>query len=157
MHSRRLTIGLLAAVVTAGFSVASAAEPLGAVARIQGSALINQGESYIPAREGMAIKEGDRMIATEGSSAIIKFNDGCHFTLQDNQVLTIGAKSACAAADTVASYPVNPQAAAAPAAMGTGALVAAGVAAAAIIGIVIANNNASDDSTTAEELRAISP
>jgi hypothetical protein len=130
IHSRIVAIGLLAACATLTLSVASAAEPLGTLARIEGSTLINQGEQYVKAREGMTIKEGDRLIATEGSSAVIKFNDGCLFTLTDTQVLILGPKSTCAGGDAVASHPVDPKPAQIPAAGGAaaGGAAAAGAA-----------------------------
>jgi len=114
------------------------------VARIQGSALINQGEQYVSAREGMAVKEGDRLIATEGSSAVIKFNDGCQYTLADTQVLTVGPASTCASSGAVASVPANPKPAMAVAA--TSGLIFAGslatvVAVGAATGSSGSNNN----------------
>jgi hypothetical protein len=133
--------GLMAVGATLVLSVASAAEPVGAVARIQGSALINQGERYVPASEGMPVKEGDRMFATEGSSAVIRFNDGCQYTLDDTQILTIGATSTCTAGGVVATYPISPIPAAVPAGAGAG-LVFAGVAGAVIGGAaLVANHN----------------
>lgn len=141
MTSKQLGCGVLAMGATLVLSVASAAEPVGAVARIQGSALINQGERYVPAREGMSVKEGDRMIATEGSSAVIKFNDGCQYTLPDTQVLTVGATSTCAAGGVVASYPVSPMPAAAPGALSP--LLGFAAASAAVIGgaAIVANQS----------------
>jgi hypothetical protein len=151
--------GLLAACATMTLSVASAAEPLGTLARIEGSTLINQGEQYVKAREGMALKEGDRLIATEGSSAVIKFNDGCQFTLTDAQVLTVGPKSTCAGGDTVASYPVNPKPAQAPAVSGaTAGLIAAGtLGAVVIIGAASDTGSDSRDVPPPAPARPISP
>jgi hypothetical protein len=134
---RQLGCGLLAAGATLMLSVASAAEPVGTVARISGAALINQGERYEPAKEGMAIKEGDRMMATEGSSAVIKFKDGCEYTLTDTQVLTVGATSTCRAGGAVA--------AAAPSGLNPG-LAFAGAAALVVGGVaLVANQNSNNN------------
>jgi hypothetical protein len=138
---KSVTTAMLAVMATTAFSFASAAEPVGAVARIQGTALISQGEAYVAAREGMPVREGDRMIATEGSSAIIKFADGCQYTLADTQVLTVGGTSTCAAGGTVASYPVNPH----PAAAGAGGAATAGLIAAGVLASVVVIGIASDD------------
>jgi hypothetical protein len=139
--SKQLGRGLLAAGATLVLSVASAAEPVGAVARIQGAALINQGERYVPAQEGIPVREGDRMIATQGSSAVIRFNDGCQYTLDDTQVLTIGAMSTCAAGGVVESYSASPIPAQAFGGVAPG-IVVAGVAALVIGGAaIVANQN----------------
>lgn len=155
---RQFGICLLAVAGTLGLSVASAAASIGSVARVQGSALINQGERYVPATEGMPVQERDRMIATEGSTAVIKFNDGCQYTLTDNQVLTVGAASTCAAGSTVASYPVTPTPAAALAGFslfGLGAVASVAIVSAVVIGagVAIADSNSNNDSPP----RPISP
>jgi len=106
------------------------------VARIQGTALINQGERYVSAHKGMAVKVGDRLIVTEGSSAVIKFKDGCEYTLDDAQVLTVGPTSTCAGGGVAARYPVNPNPAVAPAAGGAfGGLFAGGAATAGLVAV----------------------
>ena len=153
IHSKSLTTGLLAVCATLSLSVASAAEPLGTLARIEGSTLINQGEQYVKAREGMAVKEGDRLIATEGSSAVIKFNDGCQFTLTDAQVLTLGPKSTCAGGDAVASYPVNPKPAQAQGGSNTAGYIAVGTLAAVGLIAIIADDD--DDNPLPQQ--SISP
>ena len=98
---------LLGASLTVGLTVASAAEPVGSLARIEGFAFVSQGAQYVAAKEGMALKEGDRLMVMDGGNAIISFVDGCSYTLGDNEVLSLGATSTCAA-DTDGSYKIEP-------------------------------------------------
>ena len=149
----------IGASLTVGLSVASAAaEPIGTLSRIDGVAVVSQGAQYIKGSEGMKLKEGDRLMVLEGGNAIIAFADGCQYTLGDNEVLTIGAVSACATPKSAVSQspnaaanlkPAAVQAGAAGGAAGAGGAAAAGGAAvaggiaafaipAAIGGVVIA-------------------
>jgi len=98
---------LLAASLTLALNVATAAESVGTLSRIEGFAVVSQGAQYVAAREGMALKEGDRLMVLDGGNAIVSFTDGCRYTLADDEVLTIGAASTCAS-DTVDPYKVAP-------------------------------------------------
>jgi len=98
---------IAAAGLTLGLGTASAAEPIGSFARIDGVAVVSKGAQYVKAHEGMPLKEGDRLMVMEGGKAIIAFADGCQYTLADNEILTIGAVSTCAS-DAVGSYKVDP-------------------------------------------------
>ena len=66
------------------------------------------------AKPGMALFEGDRVMAMEGGSADLTFADGCKLNVPDNQVVSIGKTSSCAAG-TVSQRAVGPYLAAAPA------------------------------------------
>ncbi|MEA3275989.1 MAG: hypothetical protein U9Q81_11995 [Pseudomonadota bacterium] len=98
---------IVGAGLTTMLSIASAAEPIANLARIDGVAVVSQGAQYVKGREGMNLKEGDRLMALEGGNAVIEFKDGCRYTLADNELLTIGTKSTCAT-DAVGSYKVDP-------------------------------------------------
>ena len=84
------TVGLCCCIGAAG-----AGEQFASLARIEGSVLINQGEQYISAREGMGLKTGDRLMVMSGGSVVISYDDGCKYTLGENRVLTIGKSTAC--------------------------------------------------------------
>ncbi|HPB76985.1 MAG TPA: hypothetical protein PLY96_17260, partial [Chromatiaceae bacterium] len=66
-------------------SLATAAEsvPAAKISRVDGNAIASQDARYLPAREGMALKEGDRLMVLENSTAIVTFTDGCQYTLKD--------------------------------------------------------------------------
>ena len=103
---------LIGACMTLGLGVVSAAEPVGTLARIQGIAFVSQGAQYIAGREGMALKEGDRVMVMDGGNATISYVDGCKYSLGDNEVLSLGATSTCASEAEGASYKVESYAAA---------------------------------------------
>lgn len=103
---------LFGACMTLGLGVVSAAEPVGTLARIQGIAFVSQGAQYIAGREGMALKEGDRVMVMDGGNATISYVDGCKYSLGDNEVLSLGATSTCASEAEGSSYKVESYAAA---------------------------------------------
>lgn len=90
---------LIALLSSFGFlSLAIAADPVPAakVTRVDGNAIASQDARYLPAREGMALKEGDRLMVLENSTAIVSFADGCQYTLKDMGVLVVQKTSTCA-------------------------------------------------------------
>lgn len=90
---------LVALLSSFGFlSLAIAADPVPAakVTRVEGNAIASQDARYLPAREGMALKEGDRLMVLDNSSAIVSFADGCQYTLKDMGVLVVQKTSTCA-------------------------------------------------------------
>lgn len=80
----------------------AAEEPTGTLARISGTAIVNQGSHYVTGREGMPLVEGDRLLVLEGGSALVVFADGCQRAVTDNELLVVPAISTCAASDAVA-------------------------------------------------------
>jgi hypothetical protein len=94
--AKRVARAMTAAALTLGFGVASAANPVGDVARINGIAIVSQGAQYVKAHEGMPLYPGDRLMVMDGGSAIVAFTDGCHHSIGDNEILTIGPTSTCA-------------------------------------------------------------
>jgi hypothetical protein len=106
--ANRIVTAIAAATLALGFGVASAAQPVGAFARINGIAMVSQGARYVKAHEGTPLYDGDRLLVMDGGSAIIKFTDGCRYTVHDNEILTIGAASTCASgavgSDKVQAY-----------------------------------------------------
>ena len=102
----RILESAIAAVVFATAGTVSAAEPVGSLARISGTVLVNQGEQYRTGIEGMALRPGDRIMAMSAGSAVIQFSDGCAYDLDDNEVLTIGQTSTCSA-DTIAKTEIG--------------------------------------------------
>ncbi len=73
-----------------------ASEAMGRLVQIEGTAMISQGERYLPGSEGTFLKEGDRLFALEGSAALLLFADACQYRLGDDHVLDVGLQSPCA-------------------------------------------------------------
>lgn len=137
----------LGAALVLGSAQGSAADAVATVSQIKGIALVNQGSEYVNAQQGMALYEGDRLMAMEGGSADLTFVDGCKVSVPDNQVVTIGNSSSCAAG-TLSQRAVGPYLAAAPAAnsgVPTAALVAGGVVGLAVIVAAVANSDDDDN------------
>jgi hypothetical protein len=109
MKQFRPTSSLAAAacLVLAASAVAAPEEPVGQIMRIDGSAMISQGTRYVDAREGMPLRAQDRVLVLDGGSALLQFTDGCQYSLNDSELLTIGSVSACAeqSAQTAATEP----------------------------------------------------
>ena len=105
MSVRILQVAVASAVFAAS-GIAFSAQPIGSLARINGTVLVNQGEQYRTGIEGMALRPGDRIMAMSAGSAVIQFADGCAYDLDDNEVLTIGPTSTCSA-DTVAKTEIG--------------------------------------------------
>jgi hypothetical protein len=57
----------------------------------------SQDAKYVPAREGMTLKEGDRLMVLEGGSAILAFADGCQYELGEMAMVAVQGISTCAA------------------------------------------------------------
>lgn len=78
--------------------LASAAEPVpsATISRVEGNAIASQEARYLPAREGMVLKEGDRLMVLEGGTAVISYADGCQYTLKEMGVLVVQKMSTCA-------------------------------------------------------------
>mgnify|MGYP003702498739 FL=1 len=90
---------LAGAILTCTLGTASAADISGTVSRVEGTAFVSQSSGYAQARAGMKVVEGDRLMVTENGSLVIDFSDECRYTMDNNEILTIGEVSACAQMD----------------------------------------------------------
>jgi hypothetical protein len=61
-----------------------------------GKVLVNSGEEFVPAAEGMRLKPGDRVMIQNDSSADIQFDDACAYEVPENRIVTIPGSSPCA-------------------------------------------------------------
>jgi len=66
------------------------------LARIKGIVLVNQGQQYTTASEGLQLSSGDRLMTMDGGEATLVFKkDGCEYKLESNRILKIAAQSPC--------------------------------------------------------------
>lgn len=100
-----IQLAATSSLVLATSAIGAPQDPVGQITRIDGSAMISQGTRYVDAREGMPLRVQDRILVLDGGSALLQFNDGCQYSLEDSEMLTIGTESACAeqAAKTAAA------------------------------------------------------
>lgn len=60
--------------------------------------MVNEGKEFLPAKEGMRLKAGDRIMIGDDSEATIKFDDECERELDENKIVTVSDRSPCAGA-----------------------------------------------------------
>lgn len=84
-------VGLLGLAGQASATDATAAQ-LGAV---KGSVMVSHGAAFAKAGAGAALKAGDRIVASDNSSAELRYADGCVVNLAPQAMATVGAKSPC--------------------------------------------------------------
>jgi hypothetical protein len=94
--STTLRIAITAAALSAAApSVLAAEKEIATIARITGSILVNKGTQYVNGTEGMALSVGERVMSLQESTAVVQFNDGCQYTMQENEAITIPRLSLC--------------------------------------------------------------
>jgi hypothetical protein len=93
----QINMAILSSLGLIGMAVAADQAQVAKLVRIDGAAVASQDAKYVPAREGMTLKEGDRLMVLEGGSAILAFADGCQFELGEMAMLAVQGVSTCAA------------------------------------------------------------
>ncbi len=68
---------------------------LAALASVDGKILVNQGHGFEAAKPGMALGDGDRVIALDGSRAAVVYSDGCVTQLKENSLLAMDKAVGC--------------------------------------------------------------
>lgn len=150
---RGTTFAALSLTVAMTSALAAEAEADGVVAtvaRIKGEAVVNKGTQYVNGTEGMGLKTGERVMSLAESSTVIQYKDGCRYTLEANELITIGRYSPCAFtkgsnARLSVSSPL-PAVVVPPVVAPAGAAfpwvpVAAGIGLATIAGVALSGNN----------------
>lgn len=66
------------------------------LASVSGSVLVNRGEQFVAGADGDVLSSGDRVMAMEGASAILRYDDGCDVTVEGGTVVTLDEGSPCA-------------------------------------------------------------
>lgn len=65
---------------------------------LDGTVLVNQGEKFVTADEGQALRAGDRVLAMDGAKASIGFTDGCVLAVEASSSVVVPEQSTCAGA-----------------------------------------------------------
>lgn len=95
MFSKNFFTGI-ALVIAMG--AVSAVEPIGEIALVDGIVLKSEGTRFVGVREGMVLRQLDRVMTTEGSTALLAFNDGCRYEMSELELLTLTDESTCRSA-----------------------------------------------------------
>lgn len=97
-------LALGAAVVSSG---AIAANKEAILSQVTSPVMVNQGETYVEAQEGMLLYPGDQLMVMNGGSAQINYANGCVSEMMSNEMVRVG--SAEAMCNTAASAGTNQQ------------------------------------------------
>ncbi|HQC73752.1 MAG TPA: hypothetical protein PLE42_13650, partial [Candidatus Competibacteraceae bacterium] len=73
--SNLIKFGVAAALASVTV-VAGAAESAALLQQLQGKVFVSQGSAMVPAREGMAVAAGSRVVSLEGSQVNVTYADG---------------------------------------------------------------------------------
>jgi len=79
-----------------------AGETLATLSNVQSPVMVNQGDAYVAAREGMKLGDGDQLLVMQGGAALVNYATGCELRLGGNEVLRIAATDACSAPSVAA-------------------------------------------------------
>jgi hypothetical protein len=129
-HSYSLAVLAAGMCFAAGSAVAG--ETLATLSKVQSPVMVNQGDAYVPARDGMKLGNGDQLLVMQGGAALVNYATGCELRLGGNEVLRIAATDACSAPSVAA---VNAQIAP-PTTSTTGGAAASGGAGGVTFGLV---------------------
>lgn len=99
---RQSLVLAMGAALSVGFVQAMASDTIGEIKRIDGVAMVSNGEQFVAAQSGMKLQELDRLMVMEQSEAILEFQDGCRHVVKENEFLTIGSASTCVDAEQTA-------------------------------------------------------
>jgi len=102
------TIAAACALTAAVGTVQAATDNTAILQQVQGTVMVNQGESYITAREGLPVAVGDELMILEQGSAILSYSDGCAFPITQDAVVTVQPVTAsCADRQTASTQQVT--------------------------------------------------
>ena len=68
-HAYRLAVLAAGICFAAGSAVAE--ETLATLSKVQSPVMVNQGDAYVPAREGMRLANGDQLLVMQGGAAVV--------------------------------------------------------------------------------------
>ena len=66
--------------------------------------MVNQGEAYIEATDGMLLYPGDQLMVMQGGSAQVQYANGCTQSLGSNQISQVSTADACVSASAAGTY-----------------------------------------------------
>ena len=79
----------LALVLALGMVGLAQANPVALLYKVQGKVMVNQGGKFVPAKVGMPLNVGDRIIAMDGASASLQYGNACTIQVAPDSSLTV--------------------------------------------------------------------
>ena len=104
MKSKLVVPMIAAATALVASFTATAADNETVLTNVMSPVMVNQGESYVQAQEGMALFPGDQLMVMAGGSAQVHYATGCVEELGGNEILRISADETCSTASTAGTY-----------------------------------------------------
>jgi hypothetical protein len=84
-----------ALAVNCSYAVAQQDDELATLDAIEGETMISRNGRYVDGVEGMRLVDGQRVMAVN-LDAVIQFDDGCRYVLEEGRLLVIEKRSPCA-------------------------------------------------------------
>ena len=79
----------LAVALAFGMVGLAQANPVAMLYKVQGKVMVNQGNKFVPAKAGMPLNAGDRIMAMDGASASLEYGNACIIHVASNSSLTV--------------------------------------------------------------------
>jgi len=92
---KKFVVGSVALAMFALGSSAVMADSTAVVAQAAGKVMVDSGKGFVPAKAGVALQDGDRVVALKASSATINFAQGCVLPLAENNLVTVSKEAGC--------------------------------------------------------------
>lgn len=86
MKVQRIALAVALALGMAGLAQAN---PVAMLYKVQGKVMVNQGEKFVAAKEGMALNAGDRIMAMDGARASLEYGNACTIQVAPNSSITV--------------------------------------------------------------------
>lgn len=100
--TRKIVALIASAVLSSTTALASA--PVAQVHNVSGKVLVNQGEGFVPASEGLSLKHGDKVFVGKDAAASIDYlAANCSVDVASSSVVAIQDKAPCAEGENVAA------------------------------------------------------
>lgn len=93
-----ITSIIAAASLSMGAAFAAGAAPAAHLSALEGSVMVNQGKSFVPAKLGVELVAGDRVLVLKSGQATVTFADGCAVVVKPGKLVTVADQSPCASA-----------------------------------------------------------
>ena len=88
-------VSAIACLFAASAATSVAEDKQTVLSTMEGQVMVNQGQSYVAATEGMFLYPGDRVMVMQGGSAQVQFANGCLTEIGTNEINTIDGGESC--------------------------------------------------------------
>lgn len=101
-NSSFIAAAVAALTISAGNAIAADKETV--LTGITAPVMVNQGETYVEASEGMLLYPGDQLMTLKGGSAQVQYANGCVQSVAENAISRVSTDEACSTASSAGTY-----------------------------------------------------